>query len=98
MTDLVRPNRLGVDGSNAPGWPIVATRLSSDRQLQHRGLLSRMKVGEQDDAAVRKLEGIVVPRRMVHIQLTEAGEPTAGRAPLEKTKERPAPLDIAFKR
>jgi hypothetical protein len=35
---------------------------------------------------------------MVYIQLTEAGEPTAGRAPLEKTKERPAPLDIAFKR
>jgi hypothetical protein len=77
---------------------MFAAHLADGRQLQHRCSLSRTKVGEQDDPAVRKLEGIMVRRRMLRVHLTEAGEPSAGLPLLEKAKEWPTPLDVIFER
>lgn len=99
MVQFMRAIRLDVDdGRMAVRRRMFATHLAYGRQLQHRGSLSRTKVGEQDDAAVRKLDGIMVRRRMLHVHLTEAGKPSAGLPFLKKTKERPTPLDVIFER
>ena len=97
--EFVRSDRLGVDHRYmAVCRAIFATRLADSRQLQHGCSLSGAKVREKDDPAIGKLERIVVRCRVLGIHLPEAGNPSAGLPPLEKTKERSPPLDVIFKR
>src|SRR5579863_10427562 len=42
------------------------------RQLQHRRLLSRIKIGHLDDLTIRKFERVVMRMRIVQIDLPEA--------------------------
>ncbi|WGS19770.1 MULTISPECIES: hypothetical protein [unclassified Bradyrhizobium] len=99
MVELVGPDRLGVDHCHV-GFrqKILVRHPGQDWQLQHGRSLSRAKVRQQHDLAVRKFDGVVMSGCALHVHLPEAREPTAVRPSLKQTKERATPLDVIFKR
>jgi len=95
----MRSYRLEVnDGQMVVHGAIFAPHLRHDRQLQHGCSLPRAKVGEQDDLAVWKFDGVVMPARVLRVYLPEPREPSAGIPFPEETKERATPFDITIKR
>src|SRR5579883_587537 len=73
------------------------SRRPLDRQLDHGHALSRQQAGQEDDAAVGKLDRIVVRVWIVHINLTKARELSDLRLAPEDA-ERPVPVDLLGER
>lgn len=99
MVSFTRSYRLDVNnGRPAIRRAIFAPHLRHDRQLQYGCSLPRAKISQQDNLAVWKLDGVVVPARVFHVHLPKTRDPATGIPFPEESKDGAAPLDIMIER
>lgn len=74
---------------------LLVSRPSGARKLQHRGALAFTEIRYQDDLAIRKLQGVVMGRRPVKIDLPKPRD-LVHRFPRRQEAERCIALDLLF--